>query len=146
MPTFLRPVAGDTLKWAHLVDKSETFLSLNICYVIGVLLWIKYCIMWFESRLVFILFKFKKRPNISVIRVVYWEHTHQTHGCPVYVWIGSETNKLCSKTMWAASVGRVFFRCQFKMSRLFQGNVIMLPFPVHFIYRSCLCKLFQISH
>ncbi len=26
--------------------------------------------MWFESLLVFILFKFKKRPNISGIRVV----------------------------------------------------------------------------
>ncbi len=26
--------------------------------------------MWFESLLVFILFKFKKRPNISVIPVV----------------------------------------------------------------------------
>ncbi len=27
--------------------------------------------MWFESLLVFILFKFKKRPNISGIQVVY---------------------------------------------------------------------------
>ncbi len=53
------------------------FLSLNICYVIYVLLWIKYWLMWFEILLVFILFKFKKRPNISRIRVVnakqcYW--------------------------------------------------------------------------
>ncbi len=28
--------------------------------------------MWFESLLVFILFKFKKRPNISGIQVVYY--------------------------------------------------------------------------
>ncbi len=49
------------------MNKSVKFLSLNICYV---LLWIKYWLMWFESLLVFILFKFKKRPNISGIRVV----------------------------------------------------------------------------
>ncbi len=47
------------------------FLSLNICYVIYVLLWIKYWLMWFEILLVFILFKFKKYPNIFGIRVVY---------------------------------------------------------------------------
>ncbi len=51
------------LKWTKV-------LSLNICYVIYVLLWIKYWLMWFESLLVFILFKFKKRPNSSGIRVV----------------------------------------------------------------------------
>ncbi len=34
------------------------FLSLNICYVIYVLLWIKYWLMWFEILLVFILFQF----------------------------------------------------------------------------------------
>ncbi len=51
------------------MDKSVNFLSLNI-YVIYVLLWTKYWLMWFESLLVFILFKFKKRPNISGIRVV----------------------------------------------------------------------------
>ncbi len=44
----------------------------NICYVIYVLLWIKYCLMWFESLLVFIVFKKKKRPNISGIQVVLW--------------------------------------------------------------------------
>ncbi len=37
-----------------------TFLSLNICYVIYVLLWIKYWLMWFEILLVFILFTLKK--------------------------------------------------------------------------------------
>ncbi len=46
------------------------FLSLNICYAIYVLLWIKYWLMWFEILLVFILLKFKKRPNTSGIRVV----------------------------------------------------------------------------
>ncbi len=46
------------------------FLSLNICYVIYVLLWIKYWLMWFEILLVFILFKFNKCPNISGIWVV----------------------------------------------------------------------------
>ncbi len=38
----------------------------------SVILWIKYWLMWFESLLVFILFKFKKRPNISGIQVVFW--------------------------------------------------------------------------
>ncbi len=52
------------------MHKIVKFLSLNICYVLYVLLWIKYWLMWFESLLVFILFKFKKRPNISGIRVV----------------------------------------------------------------------------
>ncbi len=33
------------------------------------MLWIKYWLMWFESILVFFLFKFKKRPNISGIQV-----------------------------------------------------------------------------
>ncbi len=42
------------------LDKSVTFLSLNICYVLFVLLWIKYLHMRFESLLVFILFKFIK--------------------------------------------------------------------------------------
>ncbi len=35
-------------------------IHLNICYVLYVLLWIKYWLMWFESHLVLILFKFKK--------------------------------------------------------------------------------------
>ncbi len=70
IPTILRPVAGIKLKWAHFVHKIVKFLSLNIFYVIYVLLWIKYWLMWFEILLVFILFKFKKRPNISRIRVV----------------------------------------------------------------------------
>ncbi len=61
---------ASNLKWAHFVRKIVNFLSLNICYVIYVLLWIKYWLMWFEILLVFILFKFKKRPNISRIRVV----------------------------------------------------------------------------
>ncbi len=46
------------------------FLSLNNCYAIYVLLGIKYWLMGFEILLIFILFKFKKRPNISVIQVV----------------------------------------------------------------------------
>ncbi len=66
VPTFLRPVAG-----AHLVDKSVKCISLNICYVFYVLLWIKYLLVWFESFLLLILFKFKKHPNISGIRIVY---------------------------------------------------------------------------
>ncbi len=59
VPTILRPVAG--IKY------------LNICYVIYVLLWIKCWLIWFEILLVFILglFKYKKCPNISGIRVVY---------------------------------------------------------------------------
>ncbi len=61
VPTFLRPVAGIKFEMS----------ILNLCYVICVLLWIKYWLMWFESLLVFILFKFKKRPNISEIQVVY---------------------------------------------------------------------------
>ncbi len=58
------------------MDKSVKFLCLNICYVLYVLLWNrlwKYWLMWFESLLVFILFKFKKRPNISGIRVVHFQ-------------------------------------------------------------------------
>ncbi len=35
--------------------------------------------MWFESLLVFILFKFKKRPNISWIHVVAWIIIVSTH-------------------------------------------------------------------
>ncbi len=45
-----------------------------MCYIIYVLLWLKYWLMWFEILLVFILFKFKKRPNISEIRVVKQQH------------------------------------------------------------------------
>ncbi len=41
------------------MDKSVKFLHLNICYVIYVLLWIKYWLMWFTSLLVFILFNKK---------------------------------------------------------------------------------------
>ncbi len=47
------------------MDKSVTFLHLNICYAIYVLLGIKYWLMWFESLLVL-----KKRPNISGIQIV----------------------------------------------------------------------------
>ncbi len=42
------------------MHKIVKFLSLNICYVIYVLLWIQYWLMWFEILLVFILFKCKK--------------------------------------------------------------------------------------
>ncbi len=55
----------------YFVHRIVKFLSLNI-YVIYVLLSIKYWLMWFESLLVFILFKFKKkRPKISRIQVVW---------------------------------------------------------------------------
>ncbi len=76
VPIILRPVAGKNLKGAHFVDKMYKFLSLNICYVIYVLLWIKCWLMWFEILLVFILLKFKKRPNISRIWVVFWNQEH----------------------------------------------------------------------
>ncbi len=46
----------------HTKHKCLTFLNLNI-YVLYILLWIKYWLMWFESLLVFILFK-KKKKNI----------------------------------------------------------------------------------
>ncbi len=39
------------------------FLSLNICYVIYVLLWIKYWHIWFEILLVLILFQLKNVPT-----------------------------------------------------------------------------------
>ncbi len=52
------------------MHKLLQFLGLNI-YVIHVLLWIKYWSMWFEIVLVFILFKFKKGPDISGIGVVF---------------------------------------------------------------------------
>ncbi len=70
VPTILRPAAGITFEELILWIKFEKFLSLNICYVIYVVLWIKYWLMWFEILLVFILFKLKKHPNISRIRVV----------------------------------------------------------------------------
>ncbi len=73
---------ASNLKWDHFVHTIVTFLSLNICYVIYVLLWTKYWLMWFESLLVFILFKFKKCPNISGNRVRQ-THTH-TH---IYIYI-----------------------------------------------------------
>ncbi len=69
-PNYLRPVAGIKFEMTSFVDKIVKFLSLNICYVIYVLLWITYWLMWFQILLVFILFKFKKCPNISGIRVV----------------------------------------------------------------------------
>ncbi len=54
------------------MDKSVTFLSLNICYVIYVLLWITYWLMWFESLLVFILFKFKNVPKFPEFGLYYF--------------------------------------------------------------------------
>ncbi len=62
IPTILRPVVG--------IKFEMSFLSLNICYVIHVLLWIKYWLMWFKIILVFILFKFKICPKVSRNRVV----------------------------------------------------------------------------
>ncbi len=62
MPTFLRPVPGINFEMSikyvdkslNIVDKSLTFLSLNICYVLYVL---NIGSRNFESLLVFILFK-----------------------------------------------------------------------------------------
>ncbi len=71
VPTILRPVAGIKFEMSNCVHKIVKFLSLNICYVIYDLLWIKYWLMWFENLLVFILFIFKKRTNISGIQVVF---------------------------------------------------------------------------
>ncbi len=52
---------ASNLKWTYFVHKIVQFLSLNICYIIYVLLWITYWLMQFEIIVVFILFKFKKR-------------------------------------------------------------------------------------
>ncbi len=52
------------------MHKIEQFLSLHI-YVLNVLLGIKYWLVSCESLLVFILLKFKKRPNISRIQFVH---------------------------------------------------------------------------
>ncbi len=74
VPTILRSVAGIKFEMSRNDSWNENkivkFLSLNICNVIYVILWIKCWLIWFESLLVFILFKLKKRPNISGIRVV----------------------------------------------------------------------------
>ncbi len=64
-PTIFRPVAGIKFEMSSFVHKIVKFLSLNICYVIYVLLWIKYWLMWFELNLVFILFKFKNVPTFQ---------------------------------------------------------------------------------
>ncbi len=71
------------------MHKILQFLSLNICYVIYVLLWIKYWLMWFQSLLVFILFKFKKRPINS--------------GCIYILVVGKDESRLI------ASKIKVFF-------------------------------------
>ncbi len=72
IPTIVRPVAGIKFEIRSFCAKIVKFLSLNICYVIYVLLWIKYWLKWFESLLVLILFKLKKYPNISGIQVVHY--------------------------------------------------------------------------
>ncbi len=63
------PIPSEMLAFELNADNTQEGLP-PICYVLYVLLWIKYWLMWFESLLVFILFKFKKRSNISGIRVV----------------------------------------------------------------------------
>ncbi len=45
------------------MDKSVKFLCINNCYVLYVLLWIKYWLMWFESLLNFILLNKKRFPT-----------------------------------------------------------------------------------
>ncbi len=47
VPTVLRPVAGIKFKMSLFFSYIFAFLSLNICYVIYVLLWIKYWLMWY---------------------------------------------------------------------------------------------------
>ncbi len=49
---------ASNLKWAHFVYQIVQFLRFNICYVLYVLLWIKYWIMWFESLLFTFTFTF----------------------------------------------------------------------------------------
>ncbi len=70
VPTILRPVASVKFEMSSFVHKILIFPSLKhmlfyLCSIVN-----KYWLMWFEIILVFILFKFKKRPNISGIRVV----------------------------------------------------------------------------
>ncbi len=75
---------ASNLKLAHFVHKIVKFLSLNIFYVIYVLLWIKYWLMWFEILLVFILFKFKKTS----------QH-FQKSGCKLHFNIHIESSYFC---------------------------------------------------
>ncbi len=65
VPTILRPVAGIKFEMSSFCAYNKKKICLNICYVLYVLLCIKYWLMLFENLLVFILFQFKKRPNIS---------------------------------------------------------------------------------
>ncbi len=51
----------------------------NICYVIYVILWIKYCLMWFESLLVFILLKKKNVPTFPEFRLYYEDYMLYTY-------------------------------------------------------------------
>ncbi len=69
VPTILKPVAGIKFEMSSFCAKKLRFLSLNICYVLCSIV-NKILAHVIESLLVFILFKFKKRPNISGIRVV----------------------------------------------------------------------------
>ncbi len=96
VPTILRPVAASNLKWAHFVHKIVKFLSLNICYVIYVLLWIKYWLMWFEILLVFILFKLKKMSqhfrNSGCIRI----YIYTTGPLNAWIWLADERSKVCN--------------------------------------------------
>ncbi len=70
VPTILRPVAGIKFEMSSFCAYNCKISQFKHCYVLYVLLWIKYWLVWFEILLVFILFKFKKHPNISGIRVV----------------------------------------------------------------------------
>ncbi len=73
------------------MHKIVKFLSLNNCYVIYVLLWIKYWLMWFEILLVFILFKFNlKHPNISIIRVLLFPNTLVIKKLLLWQWISCD--------------------------------------------------------
>ncbi len=57
-------------KWAHFVHTIVKLLSLNICYVIYDLLWIKYWLMWFESLLDLYLSKIKNKSGVVVFIVI----------------------------------------------------------------------------
>ncbi len=73
MPTLFDTCSRqNNLKLAYLVDKKAEFLNLNICYMLCVLLWIKYWLMWFESLLVSVLFKFKNVPIVPEFVLYYY--------------------------------------------------------------------------
>ncbi len=115
---------ASNLKWAHLVDKSVKFHRLNICNVLYVVLWIKYWLMWFESLLVFILFKCKKRPNISIIRVVEENYINISHhSLSSIICLSQMISKWLKHIMWCnpLTIERWTTKCSSKDLRCFGG-------------------------